>query len=444
MVVLREKQLLVGFGIVIVITVSIGLIGILQINALTQTIQALGQRHLPRESLILQMKENNALYAMGVRNYVFWRVSKYLQSASIASDINFIKKSAAEFSNSILEYQKLIDSTEQENWILTIKDSTQQLSAMGNRLIELIDIRSPDKDKINQLLMTFENKFYEIDEFLSGTLSKNNLASIKKQLKIAQGQKQTAITVLIISLCISVVLGVIISFLVYRSLHRERIKREELTNVMLSMEERERKNLSRQIHDQLSQDLSALKIYLDLMEQNISQDNTSQKEKLQKSKKILSDLMEKGHNISELLRPPELDELGVAESITALVKEHQEITGCQCNYKKPQQELKCSAEYSLTLYRIVQEALTNSAKYAQAKYIEVSLSQILGNIKLVVFDDGVGFEYVPDKEIPHRRKEDKLKLGLQGLRERVELLGGTFAIRTAHGRGTKIEVTLKG
>ena len=68
----------------------------------------------------------------------------------------------------------------------------------------------------------------------------------------------------------------------------------------------------------------------------------------------------------------------------------------------------------------------------------------MGNIKLVVFDDGVGFEYVPDKEIPHRRKEDKLKLGLQGLRERVELLGGTFAIRTAHGRGTKIEVTLKG
>ena len=441
---MREKQLLIGFGIVIILTVSIGLIGILQINALNTTIQALGERHLPRESLILQMKESNALYAMGVRNYVFWRVSKYLQSASIASDINFIKKSSTEFNNSLLHYQDLIDCPEQENWIKITKDSAKQLSAMGNRLMELIDAKTPNKNRINQLLMAFENKFYEIDEFLSGTLSKNNLASIKKQLVIANNQKQTAITVLIISLCVAVFLGLGISFLVYRSLHRERIKREELTNVMLSMEERERKNLSRQIHDQLSQDLSALKIYLDLMDHNVAQTDKAQKEKLQKSKKILSDLIEKGHNISELLRPPELDELGVVESIAALVKEHQDITGCRCYYKKPQTALKCSAEYSLTLYRIVQEALTNSAKYAQAKYIEVSLVHKSKNIKLTVFDNGIGFEYLPRQAISRRRKEDKLKLGLQGLRERVELLGGTLKVKTAHGKGTKIEVTLKG
>jgi signal transduction histidine kinase len=159
-------------------------------------------------------------------------------------------------------------------------------------------------------------------------------------------------------------------------------------------------------------------------------------------KKILSGLIEKTHNICLLLRPPQLDELGLTDSIEALILEYKQLTGINYIYEKPADDLRLAPESSLFLYRLTQEALTNSAKYAQAKNVKISLSQNKNGVEFSYEDDGIGFE--PHKVINQlrRRREDKLKLGLLGLKERVELLGGLMQIDSAVGRGTRILVSL--
>jgi signal transduction histidine kinase len=118
------------------------------------------------------------------------------------------------------------------------------------------------------------------------------------------------------------------------------------------------------------------------------------------------------------------------------------MTGMNYNYARPQEEIKISAEYSLTLYRVVQEALTNIAKYSTAKNVEISLEKTSDSVCLGVSDDGVGFDYDAYLDQPARRKDDKMKLGLQGLRERIELLGGKMIVGAEPGRGTRIDVVL--
>lgn len=153
-------------------------------------------------------------------------------------------------------------------------------------------------------------------------------------------------------------------------------------------------------------------------------------------------MLDKSHNISEMLRPPELDYLGLTESIDNLIHEHRKITGCNYVYHKPSEKLALEAEDSLELYRITQEALTNIAKHSHAKNVEVSLNRKGSSVYLRIQDDGVGFDYDDYSKRPRRRMEDKLKLGLQGLRERMELLGGVLKIKTAPSKGTKIEAEL--
>ncbi|MCK4994940.1 MAG: hypothetical protein KAS13_07860 [Candidatus Omnitrophica bacterium] len=438
----KEKKILISFGLFLVLTLSIGSIGISQIYSLSNIIKELGESYLARERVILEMKINNALYAMGVRNYVFWRVSKYLQAASIASDKSFIEKSSSKFKHYLLSYYSLVTTSQQKEWAKTLEKLIKEMETLGGELIRIIDSEPENKTRINHLLMSFENKFYKIDDFLTGTLSENNFQDVAVQLKLTDQKKDTSVLILIVSLGLSLIMGTSISFIVYTSLKKERQRREILVQKMIGLEEDERRNLSRQIHDQLSQDLGALKIYLELIQKNTPREFNEQREKIEKSRKILANLIEKGHNISDLLRPPELDDLGLVESIAALIYEHKKITGCAYNYYRPLSKFTCSSAESLALYRVVQEALTNSAKYSQAKHIAVSLQQKSDIIQLSVSDDGVGFEYKQYQKRPRRRKEDKLKLGLQGIRERIELLGGSLSVESACRKGTKIKVKL--
>jgi len=436
----KEKKLLIGFALFLILTITIGIIGIFQIQSLTFIIQELGQKYLVRERSILEMKINNTLYAMGVRNFVFWRTSKYLGTVSFAKRVKLMDKYFFQLKDSLKVYSSTIVSQQEKEWVRTLKVSFRELENIGKKLVEIVD-RNVEDERMSKLMISFENKYYQIDNFLSDVLSKNNLKDIENQLKLAQVRKNTSVLILMISLVSSIVLGIGITYIVYKSLKEEREHRELLVRRMIRVEEQERKNLSRQMHDQLSQDLSALKIYLELIEKEMNQ-NQEQKEKIEKSKKILSSLIEKSHNISQLLRPPQLDELGLVESIKVLISEYKEITDCNYTYSKPEQELHLPPEYSLAFYRIAQEALTNIAKHSQAKNVIVFLQKKGDLVSLCIKDDGVGFNYQEYLKKPRRRKEDRFGLGLQGLRERIELLGGNFSIDTAPNRGTKIKVEL--
>ncbi len=439
-----EKNLLGAFAVLIILTIGIGLIGIAQIQDLSRRIEKLGKHNLILEKSILEMKINNTVYAMGIRNYVFWKVSHYLGAVPMAINLDKILEANASFKTQLAVYRNNVFSLRQKEWVKQIDDSFKELTDLGSKIVDLIDHDRSEEagNNIKNLLMVFENRLYKIDDFLDNMMGKENLFAIEQQLIKTESDKRNAIVFLSSTLISAVWISTFIALTVYRHMKRDRRYRQRLFNQLINLEENERKNLSAEIHDQMGQDLSGLKIYLGLLEQNIITPAQDIKEKIEQCKGIVSGLVEKSHNIAYLLRPPALDEVGLVESIEVLLLDFKHLTGINYSYQKQEEAVVLSPEYSLLLYRISQELLTNMAKHSKAKNVSVSLNKNKNQVEFSYNDDGIGFQYDSIDKQPKRRREDLFKLGLLGLKERVELLDGSMCVDTAPGKGTKVTVRL--
>lgn len=447
--VLGDWRLAGGFSALLLLIVAIGLIGINQIQSLSRTVDELGRRYFPMQKAALEMRINNSLYARGIRNYIFWRSDKYLEAAKDAVNRQAINAAQLSFQRQLAGYTSFARTAVEQEWIKRIRVLEQELYGVGEKIIDSVDRlenvdRSQERkrleDTINKLVMVFENKLYKIDEFIDGNMQKTNLKAVQEQLRLAELAKERAIRLLIWSLILGLSLGGETAYLIYRNHKNEQERRKKLVQRMIRAEELERQNLSFQVHDQMGQDLSALMIYSDLIDKKVNPLNQEVKEDILQSKKILSGLISKSHNIAELLRPPALEEVGLVDTIAGLIFQYKHITPIKFSSNLPAEPLNLPGEYSLILYRVAQEGLTNIAKHSQAKKVEISLEKKANAVYLTVVDDGLGFNY--EQPLQHRRKEDKLKLGLLGLRERIELLGGKMTVNTAPGRGTKLIVKL--
>lgn len=437
-----EPQLIAGFTLPIVLMIAIGLAGIWKIQSLGQIIDQLGKRNLTVQGAVLEMKISNTAYAMGVRNFALWQTSKYLGAVSVASNLDVLRKNAENFNKQLEICSAYSYQPQQKEWFIRLAKSAQEQHSLGEQIITLAK-QGATTQEINNLLLGFENRFYKINEYLDETIAMSNFKEINQQINQGNLRKKEAVLLLGWVLFLGLTMGAGTSVWVYFRRKHERQRKEEMVRQIITLEERERQNLSAQIHDQMAQDLSALRIYTGVIEQAIGQNNVAEfNDKIGQMKRILSGLMEKTHNICLLLRPPALDELGLVESVEALILEFKQLSGINYVYDKPEGELKLSPEVSLFLYRLTQEALTNMAKYAQAKNVAIRLTQDEKGIEFLYEDDGAGFDYAKTMSQPQRRSEDKLKLGLIGLKERVELLGGIMFIDSLPGKGTRIQVEL--
>jgi len=380
---------------------------------------------------------------MGIRNYVFWKGSRYLEAARVATNLGGIQEAEREFDRHLTIYSSYIpsDAIEQQQWIEKIRDSVRELRLKGSKIISLVD-EGASSDAVNKLIMSFESHLYKIDDFLDAKLQEFNLKTIRNELGLASLRTDRAILFLKWSLFFGVLIGGYTAWFVYSNEKREKERREQLARRMIRLEEKERKKLSFQVHDQMGQDLSALRIYLDLANKKIPQTNTEAKKNVSEDRKIMEGLMKKAHNISELLRPPALDELGLVDTIGALILQYKHMTGIKFTYEKPRLPVKLIGEYSLLLYRVAQEALTNIVNHAQAKNVRIKLELKNKIIQLSIQDDGIGFNYGDFLKRPHRRKDDRVKLGILGLKEHMEFLDGFMGIKTAPGKGTRLTVEL--
>jgi len=138
------------------------------------------------------------------------------------------------------------------------------------------------------------------------------------------------------------------------------------------------------------------------------------------------------------LRPPALEEVGFFDTIDALIMQHKQRTGIKFTYLKPKMGMDLSGEDSLFLYRVVQEGLTNIIKHSEAKKVSITLEVDKNVNRLLIQDDGVGFDYT---QVLQERTMGG-KLGLIGLEERAELLGGKMKIETTPGKGMRLMVQI--
>ena len=216
------------------------------------------------------------------------------------------------------------------------------------------------------------------------------------------------------------------------------LERDALRRELASAEEQERSRLARELHDQLGQYLTAFQLGLADARQQLAEDAPvhGRLARLQ----VLAERMTRDTRYLALeLRPPELDDVGLESALATYVDgwaarygigAEVAITGLA--------ERRLPGTVGTALYRIVQEALTNVARHAQATEVSVIVDKPDGEVQLIVEDDGRGF----DVEATAVRARADRRLGLAGMRERVALAGGTLTIESSPGHGTTIYVRL--
>jgi signal transduction histidine kinase len=216
---------------------------------------------------------------------------------------------------------------------------------------------------------------------------------------------------------------------------REREARiAELSAHLLKVQEDERKRISRELHDETGQALMVIRLYLGMLEQATTA--RTGKAKIRETVGVVDRTVEGLRRIIGRLSPLVLQELGLIAAIRKEAKDLAKSTGVKARVLIPDDFGRLNPEIEAALYRVVQEALHNVAKHAQAKTATIQMERVDGQIHLVVEDDGVGAPLTKPKA------NERQTFGLAGIRERIGMLHGSVKISAAKGRGTKLDITV--
>jgi two-component system, NarL family, sensor histidine kinase UhpB len=209
-----------------------------------------------------------------------------------------------------------------------------------------------------------------------------------------------------------------------------------LSRQIINLEEVERKNLARDLHDEVGQSITAIHIdaqailnYQEFNEVTIQNLRLSAKAILN----VTKNMMDITHQILEKLRPDAIDKLGLKIAIQDIVSSWQsKLAGADCSLDISGELIGMPEDISITAYRVIQESLTNIARYANAGQINIGILQEQQTLVLMIEDDGIGFE----------TPQMTTGFGLTGMRERIEGLGGELELDSAIGKGTRLVARL--
>jgi len=219
------------------------------------------------------------------------------------------------------------------------------------------------------------------------------------------------------------------------NLARRRRELAALSARLMSAQEEERRRLSRELHDEFGQSLTAVNAYLWLIERQTPTDTATLRERTSEARRVVSRTLGAMRELAQLLRPSVLDDFGLVPSLDSHLKafgERHQVTTTFCAEGLPE---RLPADVETALYRITQEALTNVARHARATRVRVALVGREGGLRLEIEDDGVGFG-------TRNGSGSRPGTGLVGIRERVRALGGTMTIQSRPGTCLRIAVPL--
>jgi signal transduction histidine kinase len=249
---------------------------------------------------------------------------------------------------------------------------------------------------------------------------------------------------LMLGSCLFVGLGVALFSIIYsENLEQKSAQRYEdarranrelqlLSARLIEIQEEERRNLSRELHDEIGQTLTALRLDISQAE-SASQDMTpAVQRKLESARSLAEKTIRAVRNISLLLRPSLLDDLGLGPALEWQAEEFQLRTGIHCELTQSGLENRLPDAYNTCVYRVVQEALHNCEKHSSANHVRVCVKHEPGLLTVEVNDDGKGFDI--------NRKTGRL--GILGMRERAEGLGGTLTVQSSAAAGTTVTLRL--
>ena len=206
----------------------------------------------------------------------------------------------------------------------------------------------------------------------------------------------------------------------------------EFSKFLQQAHEEDRSHFARELHDDLGQNLTALRFNFDLLTNSLESNQPAIVSRLAAIDQIIRGTVDAVRRICEDLRPGILDDLGLESALASHVERFARQSGVACDLVLDRDDYGLQEPLSTAIFRIVQEALTNVARHAQASHAMVALQDFGDTLLLSITDNGCG--------LPAAKGDRKHHFGLLGMRERVNMLGGRMSIDSAAGRGTHIEV----
>ena len=211
-------------------------------------------------------------------------------------------------------------------------------------------------------------------------------------------------------------------------------KLRDLSEHLRSAREDERTRIARELHDELGQSLTAIKIDLNWLKMKLADSEASVHERVKITESLLDTTVESLRRIYEDLRPGMLDDMGLVSAVSYYIDKFSEQNNILCELVTNQNEMELSDKISINLFRVLQESLTNVSRHASATETKVILYKHKNEILLIIEDNGCGLK---------KNQDDSIKsYGILGMRERIEILKGTIDVSSDNGEGTRVEVSV--
>ena len=212
-----------------------------------------------------------------------------------------------------------------------------------------------------------------------------------------------------------------------------------LSHQILTVQEEERKRISRELHDEIVQTLTGINVQLASLKAAATMNAKGLQKKIASTQRLVEKSVEIVHRFARDLRPTLLDDLGLIPALHSFMKDFTKRTGIRIHltaFTSDRSDQLDSAKRT-AFYRLAQEALTNVARHAHASYVNVTVQKLARSITMEVADNGKGFEV--DRVLIAKGNN---RLGVLGMRERVQMVGGQFELESTPGMGTTIRAQI--
>ena len=215
--------------------------------------------------------------------------------------------------------------------------------------------------------------------------------------------------------------------------HRLQEQMRQLSRQILAAQEDERREISRELHDVIAQTLTGINVRLAALSKAAATNTAGLDQNIADTQRLVQKSVEIVHQFARELRPAVLDDLGLIPALHAFMKNFTTRTGVRAHLTAFAGVEQFETARRTVLFRVAQEALTNVARHAKASRVEVSLQKMPGGICMKIADNGRSFQAERTLQANGGKR-----LGLLGMRERLEMVGGTFSVESAPGKGTTI------
>ncbi|WP_442603097.1 ATP-binding protein [Paenibacillus sp. KN14-4R] len=228
--------------------------------------------------------------------------------------------------------------------------------------------------------------------------------------------------------------GTEVEMLLRKLQEKERL-RDTLILKLLTAQEDERKRISRELHDETSQALTSLMVTMRVLANEAK--DAEQQELLHTSREVAASILREIRDLAVELRPPILDDMGLIPAIKKYIQKFEEKHEIVVDLFAPADDIVIDSLTAVALYRILQESLTNVVKHTAATRIEITMGTTDHCIQLTIHDNGHGIQ---PEDFERARQQNRI--GIYGMKERAELLGGSFFVKTTNVGGTELRVSI--